>query len=99
MNFNSSEFFVSVQAMTVSILLTSFKSWPNQAGFLVHLEAGRSYIKRCPAVQGIGDEKSCHTGATLVGHFRYFKDIDTKIHILAGCKLFGRWKEMGSFKF
>lgn len=65
---NSNEVLFSVQAKAVSILLTSFELWENQAGFIVHLDDGRSFIKRCHSGQG-KEEENCDFEAYLVSHW------------------------------
>jgi len=61
------EFFVSVQAEAISILLSSHELWQHQAGFIVVLESSgrKSLIKRCSAVDDEPD-KNCKTRSDVV---------------------------------
>jgi hypothetical protein len=65
----SDEFLVSVQAKSVSVLLSSHDLWQHQAGFVVQLDGGtsrrESTIKKCFVVDSEG-EKKCRTVAILV---------------------------------
>jgi hypothetical protein len=65
----SNEFLVSVQAKSVSVLLSSHDVWQHQGGFVVQLDGGtsgrESLIKKCVVLDGEAD-KNCQFGATLV---------------------------------